>query len=182
MLEQVKEYAMKKYAGDLEKVAAFVAGFEKEAATTQTRFNTPTGSVTTTATPFRDSLTDGVLGAVGKGIGGLAVGLGIHGLNTAMGHVQEGQLRTQFLSALASAISSNVVLRQANKAKVEQYAETIFKFAPHVSADPNLLSSILANAIHGEGIDPMTIKTLGDLEGRFLENRSGGGFTPKSYV
>lgn len=162
MLEKVKQYAMEKYAGDETLANEFVEGFQKEAA--------------------EAGLLNSAIGAVGKGIGGLAVGLGIHGLNQAFAGAERAGLHTQFLGALAKAIAGNRILREAEKQKVEQYAETIFKFAPHVACDPNLLSSILANAIHGEGIDPMTIKTLGDLEGRFIENRGAGGFSPKSYV
>lgn len=162
MLEKVKQYAMEKYAGDVTLAEEFVKGFEKQAADQG----------------FGSSL----VGALGKGVGGVAMGLGIHGLNLAFSEANRGALHTQFLSSLAKAVSSNRILREADKTKVQQYAETIFRFAPHVAGDSNLLSSILANAIHGEGIDPMTIKTLGDLESRYVENRMSGGFSPKTYV
>lgn len=124
----------------------------------------------------------GLMEAFGKGAAGLGIGLGVHGISTAARSINDASLHTKFLSALEKAMSSNVVLKDADKQKVAQYAETVFKFAPHVATDSNLLSSILANAIHGEGIDPMTIKTLGDLEARYLENRSGNLFSPKAYV
>lgn len=165
MLEKVKQYAMEKYAGDEKLAAQFVAGFEKQAVDA--------------------GFASAVTGAVGKGLGGLAVGLGLHGLNQAFSAATQGNLHTKFLEALARAIAMNPRLREEPKERVENYAETIFKFAPHVSCDANLLSTILANAVQGHegaGIDPMTIKTLGDLESRFIENRSAGAFSPKTYV
>ena len=172
MLEKVKQYALEKYAGDETLAEHFVEGFLKQASQ-----NAPK----TTAQMFSEGLT----GAVGKGIGGLAVGLGVHGLNQALASVANGSLHTQFLEALAKAISMNPQLREQKKERVAQYAETIFKFAPHVACDPNLLSSILANAVQGHegaGLDVMTIKTLGDLESRYIENRGSVTFSPKTYV
>jgi hypothetical protein len=183
--ESVKKFALEKYAGDETMANAFVEGFAKQAALmfnnadelAEARFkeelsrNSPQGM-----------FTSGVAGALGKGVGALAAGLGVHGLNMAVSSIQKSSLHTTFLASLAKAISTNRILRDADKEKVEQYAETIFKFAPNVACDSNLLSSILANAVHGEGIDPMTIKTLGDLEGRFVDNRGSGAFSPKTYV
>ena len=94
--------------------------------------------------------------AAGKGLMGIGLGLGLHGLNAATSHVANMGLHSDFLKALTHAVQSNPVLKNADEAKVLQYGETIFKFAPHIAGDANLLSSILANAVHGEGIDPMT--------------------------
>ena len=199
MLEKVKQYAMEKYAGEEALVEQFVEGFVKQAAETiqhQYRHDATAGGMvldrmTRTNSPdmpvrgITDLFQEGISQAVGKGIGGLAVGLGIHGLNQAFSAATSGSLRTKFLEALEHAISMNPRLREEPKEKIVHYAETIFKFAPHVAGDANILSALLANAAQGHegaGIDVMTIKTLGDLEARFIENRTAGGFTPKSYV
>lgn len=187
MLEKVKQYAMVKYAGDEALVKEFVEGFIKQADfSNQRRYGLDGSLESITETISGKGLSgvfqEGVTGAIGKGLGGLAVGLGIHGLNQAFAGAERSSMHTHFLSALARAIESNRILREAERSRVEQYADTVFKFAPHVASDPNLLSSILANAIHGEGIDPMTVKTLSDLESRFIENRGAGSFSPKTYV
>jgi hypothetical protein len=176
MLEKsVKQYAMEKYAGDESKASEFIEGFRSELGK----------SAALTAGNLSDLgelFAGGTASALGKGVGALTMGVGIAGISRAVSNLRTSSLHTKFLTALSRAISSNRILREADKSKVEQYAETVFKFAPNVATDPNLLSSILANAVHGEGIDPMTIKTLGDLESRYLDNSNATGFSPKTYV
>lgn len=203
MLNKVKEYALEKYAGDQSKADEFVNGFVKRAGlidlvTTKTDYNedgSERGSSRTVSQaqlPYhapikgmKDFLQEGFTGAIGKGLGGLTVGLGVHGMNLMASSAQQGLLHTRYLEALAKAISMNPALREEDRARVQQYADTVFKFAPHVAGDPNILSSILANAMlgnEGAGMDLTTIKTLGDLESRFIENRTSGAFSPKTYV
>lgn len=174
MLEQIKEFGMEKFAGD-EKladavVAGFVEEFVKEAAQAQSHMGPDA---------FK-GIVDGFASSVGKGLGGLAVTTAITALANMGNIVGNDRLHTKFLEALKRAITMNPLLADPrNEVKAKQYAATIFKFAPHVATDPNVLSSVLANAVHGEGIDPQTIKSLTDLEGRLRENKS---FTPKTYV
>jgi hypothetical protein len=189
MLNKVKAYALEKYAGDKESAAEFIDGFVetmvKKAATgdpsrAQQAFSAAASQLNkVTGSNTMKTIGKNVYDTVGKGIGGILVNMGVTGVGTAAAIVHNNNLHTKFLSALEKAISSNSIIRQYNKDKVRQYAETIFKFAPNVAADVNLLSSILANAIHGEGIDPMTIKTLTDLESRY---RDMNQFTPKTYT
>lgn len=162
MLKEIRDFGLEKYAGDQRLADEFVNGFVK-AAFDITKFN------------------EGIGSAIGKGIGATAIGMGIAGLGMAMKNVEMGALHNQFLTSLEHAITVNPVLKQADPKRVVDYAETIFKFAPNVSTDANLLSSILANAIHGDGIDPMTIRTLADLESRYADNKSST-FSPKTYV
>ena len=162
MLKEIRKFGLEKYAGDQKLADEFVNGFIK-AAFDITKFN------------------EGIGSAIDKGIGATAIGMGIAGLGMAMKNVEMGALHTQFLTSLEHAIAVNPVLKQADPKRVVDYAETIFKFAPNVSTDANLLSSILANAIHGDGIDPMTIRTLADLESRYSDNK-GSTFSPKTYV
>lgn len=173
MLEKIKELGLEKFAGDETQANAFVEGFTKEILEKSAAGHHVSGP------DALKEFVNGFAGNVGKGFGGLVVSTGVTALANAFGATASSLTRTKFLKALEQAIASNRLLQEAPKAKVIQYAETIHKFAPQVSTDPNLLSSVLANAIHGEGVDPQTIKSLTDLEGRFRENSS---FTPKTYV
>lgn len=165
MLEKVKQLGLEKFAGDEAKAQEFVKGFVKEVLekSADDKFRAKT---------LFESAKEGVGASLGRGLGGLAVGTILGGIGSAYQMANNSRLHTEFLSALEKAVTRNQVLRSANKDRVKEYAETIFKFAPHVACDANLLSQILANAIHGEGIDPMTIRTLGDLEARYRDNSS----------
>lgn len=114
---------------------------------------------------------------IGRPLGALAVGLlGVglaKGITSTSSGVSTLVLRTKFSTALSQVMSSNKIVRNADPEKVKSYAETIFKFAPHVAADANLLAFTLANIVQGEsGIDMATIKSLTDLEGRYQDNTS----------
>jgi hypothetical protein len=187
MLKKVEAYALVKFAGDEKAAAEFVEGFTKAAMAveTPTRFQKALSFVKDMGTgrsnkdSLRGALMIGIGKTIGEGMGGMLINGAIGAVGTSIKQVGNNNLHTRFLEALASAISSNRIIKEANKDKVRQYAETVFKFAPNVATDTNLLSSILANAIHGEGIDPMTIKTLTELEGRYTDNTS---FSPKTYI
>ena len=88
-------------------------------------------------------------------------------------------LYRKFTEALKTVMESNRIVRNADRSKVVSYAETIYKFAPHVASDVNLLSQLLANAIHGEGVDPSTIETITRLEERYSKDMS---FKPKNFT
>jgi hypothetical protein len=194
MLDNIKAYALEKYAGDEAAADEFVNGFvnqvvlkkmEKSATDVNTLFDNIKSigkgiyGVRASKDTFGGSLMQGVGQAVGKGLGSALMFAGAAGLGSAASIVANNNLHTKFLSSLEKAISSNRIIREANKDRVRQYAETVFKFAPNVAADANLLSAILANAIHGEGIDPMTIKTLTELESRYRDNTA---VNPKTFV
>lgn len=110
----------------------------------------------------------------GKGLGGAAIGLMAGGVAAGIGALitqsQKAQLHVKFQTALNQVKASNRLVKAAPAARVDAYASTIFNFAPHVAADPNLLGSVLANVIQGESMDPMTLKMLSELEGRYVEN------------
>jgi ABC-type lipoprotein release transport system permease subunit len=129
------------------------------------------------------SLSKGFMENIGRGMAGLTMGVGAMSIASAMKGVKNDQLHNEFVTALRTAIQINPILRQAKKEKVVNYAETIFRFAPNVATDSNLLSSVLANAVHGEGVDPLTLKSLSELESRYKDNMgSGNAFSPKTYV
>lgn len=121
----------------------------------------------------------GVAKTLGGGIGSIIVNSAVGVGAGLIGGAMNLHLKVKFAESLTKARKMNKVIEGADKTKVIQFAETIFSFAPHIASDPNLLSTILANAIHGDGLDPMTIKTLTELEGRYVENKS---FSPKSFV
>jgi hypothetical protein len=176
MLEKLHAVAAEKYVDDAQAQADFVVGFVKAAMTTRARNSTPTGGGTRT---IGTSLQVGFGKALGEGVGGILMAAGIQSVGSLAGIVNNNNLHTKFLISLEKVIATNRIVKEANKNKVREYAETMFKFAPNVATDPNLLSSVLANAIQGESIDPMTIKTLTELEGRYKDNTT---FSPKSYT
>ncbi len=111
---------------------------------------------------LRDYAYAGAAGLIGAAV--------VKGVSSASDFASNSALKSKFNTAFEQVSSTNRVVKGADKTKARAYAETIFKFAPHVAADPNLLSSVLANAVLGEGIDQMTIKSLTDLEGRYITN------------
>jgi hypothetical protein len=183
MLEKVKELALEKFAGDQELADRFVAGFvshiamEKEAADALVK--EAAGGGQQRQPDYAHSLANSVTENVGRHLGGLAVNLPVSAAIASFRFVTDEMRHTRFLRSLAEAISRSDILKQAPKAKVERYADTIYKFAPQVAEDPNLLQSVLTNAVHGDGIDLMTIKSLTDLQARYREN---GTVSPKNYV
>lgn len=186
MLDKIREMGMIKFAGDKAACDHFVEGFIgqiKEAGILDGMLNLPTGqaSAPNAARPAdtaAHAITRGLSTSLGQGLGGLVMSLGTTTAGTLYNSVRNQALHSKFLQALERAYHNNRILTESPKEKVLQYAETIFKFAPNVATDSNLLTSILTNAIHGDGIDPMTIKTLTELEGRFTDNTT---FNPKSY-
>lgn len=168
MLEQIRAMAMEKLASE-EEVNAFMEGFEKSASFQS--FYSAFNNI--------DPKTQQVVGNVLRDNAGRAmVGLGaalagamiVKSISSASSAATNYSLRNKFEMALAQVISTNRVVKGARPEKAKEYAETLFRFAPHVASDANLLSSILANAVLGEGIDPMTVKNLVDLEGRYVDN------------
>jgi hypothetical protein len=177
LIEQVRADGLVKFAGDQAAAQNYVEGFVAElekVAYDDDKDDSKGG--------LGGKFTGAAVGAIGKGLGGLVAGLGMHGMGYLMSSVQNDRLHSDFLLALQKAVTTNKILRDANRDKVKGYAETVFKFAPHVAGDANVLSSVLANAIHGEGLDPMTVRSLNDLETRYVENSRTPVFSPKSYV
>lgn len=116
--------------------------------------------------------------SIGGGIGNLAINGMIAGVAGVVSSAKNAVLYRKFTEALKTVVESNRIVRNADRNKVISYADTIYKFAPHVAADVNLLSQLLANAIHGEGVDPSTIETITRLEERYSKDV---GFKPKNF-
>jgi hypothetical protein len=184
--EKIVEYAMEKFAGDQEACEAFIDGFMKEASTNdvlKALLNTHTSSESVggsrKAETVGHTIARGIGTSMGQGLGSLAVGLGATAAGSMFNVAKNMALHSKFLQALEQAYKTNRILAQEDREKVLRYAETIFKFAPNIATDANILSSVLANAIHGEGIYPDTIKMLTDIEARYSGNTT---FNPKSYT
>lgn len=161
IMQEIEKVATERFSDEAER-AAFIEGFEKEAAINLAPiYNNP--NVQQGASR--------ALGALAIGLAGAAIAKGITSTTSAASNYV---LRNKFEMALGQVMANNRIVKGSKPEKAKEYAETIFKFAPNVAADPNLLGSVLANAILGEGIDVMTIKTLTDLEGRYKENKSPG--------
>lgn len=173
LIDLIKEEAKKLYPDNEKQAELFVNGFITKAAGLMDYFTLESPNKETYKGPnFGGSIAKGLgesLGRTAAGMAGAGAIAGMAGLaKTYSGH----KLYNDFLKALQEAIQMNRILQVADPQKVMNFANTIFKFAPHVATDSNLLSSILANAIHGEGIDTMTIRTLTELEGRYSESKS----------
>ena len=124
----------------------------------------------------------GIGKTVGMGAAGLAVGLGIHGISSTMNAMSLGAKREKFEAALAQAMAHSAILQNAPKDKVRSFAETMFKFAPTVCADANVVAHILDSAIMGESMDMTTLRSLADLESRIQDTKKNSLFTSKGYV
>lgn len=170
LYEQLHELAMEKCAGDETQAKAFEEAFLKTAFF---------------GGGFGKALGEGAAKAVGAGVAGLGIGLGIHGISTAISGMADTNMHSKFESALKAAVSGNEMLRHAmseHPGRVQSFAETLYKFAPHVVCDPNVLAHLLVNAVQGESVDITTIKTISELENRYTDNRKNSLFTPKAYL
>lgn len=183
MLNEVKQLGLEKFAGDEELADQFVAGFvahvmiEKEAHDVELEkaaAGRPDDKIDVPHEMLQSASRE-----LGKGIGGFAMNAAVAGA-TIFGRSVSDQFRYQrFKKALLQALQNSHILQSAPRSKVEMYADTIYKFAPMVATDPNLLQSVLTNAVHGDGVDIMTVKSLTDLENKWREN---GSLNPKAFV
>lgn len=172
-IKDLKKKALEKL-GSEEKAQAFIDGFV-ETILKEASFMDHDLSNRTVGT----EVIGGIAGGAAKSVGGAVGGAAVKGIVHLLSGASKLGNYSRFLQSLEKAISMNKVLKGAPKAKVMDYAETIYNFAPSVATDPNMLSSILANAIHGDGIDPMTIRTLTELDSRY---REGSFSNPRNFT
>ena len=113
---------------------AFIQGFEKQSSLWSDIIKHP-------------ELTNTAVKAV-MGLGAGLVGAGIYKTITGTSNaITNYALKSKFESALQFVRTNNKIVKNGNQAKVDSYANTLFSFAPHVASDPNILSSLLANAV-----------------------------------
>lgn len=101
-----------------------------------------------------------------KGLTGFGLGAGILGAMTAFSGAKNMSKRKDFERALEQVLRNSPVIQEKDKQKATGFAETIFRFAPTVASDPNLLGSVLNSAIHYESLDLSTIKSLSEIEAK----------------
>lgn len=181
MLNEVKQLGLEKFAGDEELADQFVAGFVAHVMLEKEAQDLELEKVAAPQKPMdlTREMAEGMAGQAGRAVGGFAVNSLVAGA-TILGRSVSDQFRYQrFKKALLQALQSSHILQSAPRNKVEMYADTIYKFAPMVATDPNLLQSVLTNAVHGDGVDIMTVKSLTDLENKWREN---GSVNPKAFV
>lgn len=181
-ISELRKEAQEKMGLSDAQADAFVEGFLKEASFNFLNYEVkPSGkdSGLTLGQSMAGSLGNSVANAVGGGLGSLAVNSLVSGVAGIVSSARSAVLYRQFTDALKLVMESNRLIRNADRNKVVSYADTIYKFAPHVASDANLLSQLLANAIHGEGVDPSTIETITRLEERYSKDT---GFKPKNLT
>lgn len=178
-VNQLREEAKAQMGFTDEQADAFVDGFVKEAAS---GFPDPAGggkAPWSATTSMGHGIVDNFAKNIGGGLGNLAVNSIVGGVVGLVGSARSSMLHRNFTESLKTVIESNRIVRNADRNKVMSYAETIYRFAPHVASDVNLLSQLLSNSIHGEGVDPTTIETITRLEERIGKDNS---FKPKNLT
>jgi len=167
ILDLVRQEASAVYKVE-EELNAFMNGFEKQAgiAGLFTK-DLVGGGLFTNLANHPDVLRTGL--QLGAGLLGMGI---VKGMTSTDKAITSYALKSKFESALQQVRTTNKIVKNANPSKVDSYANTLFTFAPHVASDPNILSTLLSNAVLGEGVDPMTMKSISDLEGRYVENNA----------
>ncbi len=177
-VNQLREEAIEKMGFTNEQADAFVEGFIKEAAAAAPA-GAPAREPWSATTSMTHGIVDNFARNIGGGLGNLAVNSLVGGVAGLVGSARSSLLHRNFTESLKTVIESNRIVRNADRNKVMSYADTIFRFAPHVASDVNLLSQLLSNSIHGEGVDPTTIETITRLEERLGKDTS---FKPKNLT
>jgi hypothetical protein len=190
LYESIRKKASQLFPEDEKAQAEFVEGFITKTASVfdDLKYSSSTqigseGRKSSLGSQFTEGFwARGVAQAAGKALVGAGAATIFASLGSMYGAVQSHKLYNAFLKSFREVMNTNRVIKAAGPEKALNYAHTIFKFAPHVATDANLLSSVLANAIHGEGIDPMTIRSLTELESKYSQSKGDTLFNPKSWT
>lgn len=190
-VNQLREKAKEQMGFNDVQADAFVDGFVKEAAAGVGFNNVAAGGQAPPAqaghgrdpwnatTSITHGVVDNFARNIGGGLGNLAMNSLVSGVASLVGSARDSLLHRKFTESLKTVIENNRIVRNADRNKVMSYADTIFRFAPHVASDVNLLTQLLSNSIHGEGVDPTTIETVTRLEERLNKDTS---FKPKNLT
>lgn len=112
----------------------------------------------------------------------LGVGLGIMAAAKATKAIIGQVDKSKFDKVLAEVLQTNEMLKGADPAKIQSIAQSIFRLAPSIATDPNLLSTVLQNQINNSsGFDLKIGRELVDIEDK-LRNRSSLGLKPKEFL
>lgn len=189
MIEHVYQTGLEKFAGDHQQAAEFTAGFMEQMEKKAFLNNIGAGvsSLLNRAVPVSKGVAT-TLGGIAlkaategaaKTLTTAAIAGGIYGVGKTVNSLSKISQHATYQKALQKAMLNSRVLRESDPDKVKSFGETIFRFAPHIAMDANLLTTVLTNAIHGDNIDPMTIQTLTQLESRYRDTNT---FTPKAFM
>lgn len=99
-------------------------------------------------------------------IAGLA-GLGLHNYLKSRRNAETIGQFADYQNALATVAGRNERLANENSERLNELGNSIFKFAPTVASDPNVLETVLDNAVQYDGLDPQTVRSLQELEERY---------------
>lgn len=133
---------------------------------------------------------DRAIGAMAEGFGGavprvlipLGVGAGLIAATKAVGAISRQIDKNKFEAAYRQALSTNKMLDGEDPVKLRSLADTIFRLAPHVACDPNLLSTVLQEQIKNfNGMTTQKARELVDLEDK-ISGRSSNSFKPKELL
>ncbi len=127
------------------------------------------------------------MGTLGTGLGMAAgMGAGMYAAGHLAGTVKNAAQYKKFTAVFDYVVKHNQVLKhqyEQNPKKLRSFAETIFDFSPNVAMDPNLLSTVLANAAMGDSMDPTTIDALAKLQSNYTKvHEEGMPFSGTSRV
>ena len=133
---------------------------------------------------------DRAIGAMAEGFGAavprvlipLGVGAGLIAATKAVGAISRQIDKNKFEAAYRQALSTNKMLDGIDPVKLRSLADTIFRLAPTVACDPNLLSTTLQAQIHdAQGMSTKVARELVDLEDK-ISGRSSNSFKPKELL
>lgn len=112
----------------------------------------------------------------------LGVGAGILAATKAAKAIINQIDKNKFEGSYRQALSTNKMLDGEDPVKLRSLADTIFRLAPHVACDPNLLSTVLQEQIKNfNGMTTQKARELVDLEDK-LSGRSSNSFKPKDIL
>lgn len=104
---------------------------------------------------------------MGSGAAGLTLGIGALAALKAAKKMGDMVDYSRYRSALDTAVKGNSTLEEVPEDRIRNIGETIHRFAPMASQDPNLLGAVLNNyAITDGAVDAQTIKMLTEIEDR----------------
>lgn len=163
--EIVRDEASKVY-NNKEELDAFMQGFEKQAGAFFGDALNLTGKILTN--PLSKDTVAGIGGRAAIGLAAGLVGMGIYkAINSTSSAINNNALKSKFESALQYVKTHNLKVKNYNQSKVDSFANTLFTLAPHVASDPNLLDTLLDNAILGGGVDLSISKAVTDIENTY---------------
>ena len=112
----------------------------------------------------------------------LGVGAGLIAATKAIGAISKQIDKNKFEAAYRQALATNKMFEGQDPVKLRSLADTIFRLAPTVACDPNLLSTTLQAQMHdAQGMSTKVARELVDLEDK-ISGRGSNTFKPKEVL